>query len=92
MISPKLRNPLTISFENLKRGYSRNGELKREIQDQSGIRDKYHPGSQSIGPANTKPHWISLSMPLVTHFTVYTDNNPLTYVLTTAKLSATGHR
>ena len=26
------------------------------------------------------------------HFTVYTDNNPLTYVLTTAKLSATGHR
>ena len=25
-------------------------------------------------------------------FTVYTDNNPLTYVLTTAKLDATGHR
>ena len=25
-------------------------------------------------------------------FTVYTDNNPLTYVLTTAKLNATGHR
>ena len=26
------------------------------------------------------------------HFTVYTDNNPLTYVLTTAKLNATGYR
>ena len=26
------------------------------------------------------------------HFTVYTDNNPLTYVLTTARLNATGHR
>lgn len=26
------------------------------------------------------------------HFTVYTDNNPLTYVLSTAKLNATGHR
>ena len=25
-------------------------------------------------------------------FSVYTDNNPLTYVLTTAKLDATGHR
>ncbi|KAK3715655.1 hypothetical protein QZH41_020727, partial [Actinostola sp. cb2023] len=25
------------------------------------------------------------------HFTVYTDNNPLTYVQTTAKLNATGH-
>ncbi|KAJ8004171.1 hypothetical protein DPEC_G00156010 [Dallia pectoralis] len=27
-----------------------------------------------------------------TSFMVYTDNNPLTYVLTTAKLNATGHR
>ena len=26
------------------------------------------------------------------HFDVYTDNNPLTYVLTTARLDATGHR
>ena len=26
------------------------------------------------------------------HFTVYTDNNPLTYVLTSARLNATGHR
>ena len=26
------------------------------------------------------------------HFTVYTDNNPLTYVLSSAKLNATGHR
>ena len=26
------------------------------------------------------------------NFTVYTDNNPLTYILTTAKLDATGHR
>ena len=26
------------------------------------------------------------------HFTVYTDSNPLTYVLTTAKLNATGNR
>ena len=26
------------------------------------------------------------------HFTVYTDNNPLTYALNTAKLNATGHR
>ncbi|KAK7907779.1 hypothetical protein WMY93_016391 [Mugilogobius chulae] len=26
------------------------------------------------------------------HFVVYTDNNPLTYILTTAKLNATGHR
>lgn len=26
------------------------------------------------------------------HFTIYTDNNPLTYVQTTAKLNATGHR
>ena len=26
------------------------------------------------------------------HFTVYTDNNPLTYVLTTVKRNATGHR
>ncbi|KAK6169383.1 hypothetical protein SNE40_020449 [Patella caerulea] len=26
------------------------------------------------------------------YFTVYTDNNPLTYILTTAKLDATGHR
>ena len=25
-------------------------------------------------------------------FTVYTDNNPLTYVLSTAKLNSTGHR
>ena len=25
-------------------------------------------------------------------FSVYTDNNPLTYVLTSAKLDATGHR
>ena len=25
-------------------------------------------------------------------FTVYTDNNPLTYVMSTAKLTATGHR
>jgi len=28
----------------------------------------------------------------VPDFIVYTDNNPLTYVLTTAKLNATGHR
>ena len=26
------------------------------------------------------------------HFTVYTDNTPLTYILTTAKLNATGRR
>lgn len=26
------------------------------------------------------------------HFTVFTDNNPLTYVLGTAKLNAEGHR
>ena len=26
------------------------------------------------------------------HFVVYTDNNPLTYILSTAKLNATGHR
>lgn len=26
------------------------------------------------------------------HFTVYTDNNPLTYVMSTAKLNAVGHR
>ena len=26
------------------------------------------------------------------HFEVYTDNNPLTYILTTAKLDATGQR
>ena len=26
------------------------------------------------------------------HFEVYTDNNPLTYILTTAKLGATGQR
>ena len=26
------------------------------------------------------------------HFTVVTDNNPLTYVLSSAKLDATGHR
>ena len=26
------------------------------------------------------------------HFTVYTDNNPLTYIMTSAKLNATGHR
>lgn len=26
------------------------------------------------------------------HFVVYTDNNPLTYILTTAKLNATGYR
>lgn len=26
------------------------------------------------------------------HFTVYMDNNPLTYVLSTAKLNATGHQ
>ena len=26
------------------------------------------------------------------HFTVFTDNNPLMYILTTAKLNATGHR
>lgn len=26
------------------------------------------------------------------HFMVYTDNNPLTYILSTAKLNATGHR
>ena len=26
------------------------------------------------------------------HFTVYTNNNPLTYVQSTAKLNATGHR
>ena len=25
-------------------------------------------------------------------FTVYTDNNPLTYVMTSAKLNTTGHR
>lgn len=26
------------------------------------------------------------------HFVVYTDNNPLTYILSTAKRNATGHR
>lgn len=26
------------------------------------------------------------------HFIVYTDNNPLTYVMSTAKLNAVGHR
>lgn len=26
------------------------------------------------------------------HFTVFTDNNPLTYILSTAKLNAAGHR
>lgn len=26
------------------------------------------------------------------HFTVYTNNNPLTYVMTTAKLNTVGHR
>lgn len=26
------------------------------------------------------------------HFTIYIDNNPLTYVMTTAKLNAVGHR
>ena len=28
----------------------------------------------------------------VGHLEVYTDNNPLTYILTTTKLDATGHR
>lgn len=27
-----------------------------------------------------------------THFIVYTDNNPLTYIMSTAKLNAVGHR
>lgn len=26
------------------------------------------------------------------HFTIYTDNNPLTYIMSTAKLNAVGHR
>ena len=63
----KIAKPLTIFLKNLKREDSRRGELTGEIQDQSEIRDKYHPGSQSTGPVNTKPQSISLSVLLLTH-------------------------
>ena len=63
-------------------------------------------GSRSLSPTEKKYHSGKLEfLPLkwavcehfrdhlyyASHFTVYTDNNPLTYVLTTAKLNATGH-
>ena len=64
-------------------------------------------GSRSLSPAEKKHHsgkleFLALKWAVcenfrdylyyALHFTVYTDNNPLTYVLTTARLNATGHR
>ena len=64
-------------------------------------------GSRSLSPAEKKYHsgkleFLALKWPVckhfrdylyyAPHFMVYTDNNPLTYTLTTARLNATGHR
>ena len=64
-------------------------------------------GSRALAPAEKRYHATKLEflalkwavcdhfrdiLYYAPHFTVYTDNNPLTYVLSTAKLNATGHR
>ena len=64
-------------------------------------------GSRSLSPAERRYHagkleFLALKWAVCEHFrdilnyaptfTIYTDNNPLTYILSTAKLNATGHR
>ena len=76
-------------------------------QNQNGQMCVIGDGSRSLSEAERKYHsgkleFLALKWAVCEHFrdylyygphfTVYTDNNPLTYVLTTARLNATGHR
>ena len=75
-------------------------------QRQEGILRVIAYGSRSLSPSESnysahKIEFLALKWAVTerfhdylygAHFTVYTDNNPLTYVLTSAKLDATGHR
>ena len=57
--------------------------------------------SRSLSPSERKLEFLALKCAITdkfheylygAEFQVFTDNNPLTYILTTAKLDATGHR
>ena len=75
-------------------------------QEQEGVKQVIAYASRSLGKAEKnypahKLEFLALKWAVTdkfrdylygSTFTVYTDNNPLTYVLTTAKLDATGHR
>ncbi|KAL1274397.1 hypothetical protein QQF64_027211 [Cirrhinus molitorella] len=67
----------------------------------AGVRIGQKPAPFRFAPPTTELEFLALKWAVVdkfhdylywARFTVRTDNNPLTYVLTTAKLSATGHR
>lgn len=49
-------------------------------------------GSRTLTPAEQNYHLHSSSLFYAPNFLVYTDNNPLTYVMSTAKLTAVGYR
>lgn len=54
-------------------------------------------GSRTLTPAERNYHLHNgklefLALKWTVHFTIYTDNNPLTYIMSTAKLNAVGHR
>ena len=69
-------------------------------QDQDGQRSTSLPPSERNYPVH-KLEFLALKWAITdkfheylygAEFQVFTDNNPLTYILTTAKLDATGHR
>ena len=75
-------------------------------QKQNGVNKVIAYGSRTLSPTESnypahKLEFLALKWAVTekfhdylygANFTVYTDNNPLTYVLTSAKLDATGHR
>ena len=80
------------------------GAVLYQVQDGQKRVIAYAPRSLSKSERNYPVHkleFLALKWPITdkfheylygSEFQVFTDNNPLTYVLTTAKLDATGHR
>ena len=101
LVFPDFEKPFLMEMDALKEGL---GVVLSQKQEDEG----YHPmaiSSQSLMPVENyislKLEFLTLKWSVTEHFKEYlvyalfvvrTNNNPLTYVLTTPHLDATGHR
>lgn len=89
-----LINPLVLAYPNFEEPFVLHTDASEKglgailYQQQNGKMRVIGYGSRTLTPAerNYRLHSGKLE------FTVFTDNNPLTYIMSTAKLNAVGHR
>ena len=97
LVFPDFTKPFLLETDASKEGL---GAILSQKQDDG----RFHPvafGSSSLMPAEKNYQFLALKWRITEHFREYlayalfmvtTDNNPLTYILTTPSLDATGHR